>query len=138
MRNFVADSSVVVSWIVEDEYSKEADALLDKLSQGAVAEAPVLLRYEVANVLVTAFTKKKRLTKEASEAGLADFDSLPIRYDVESPRFATQAISEIAQAQLLSVYDASYLELALRRSIPLATQDRSLREAAKKLGVEII
>ena len=70
MRNFVADSSVVVSWIVEDEYSKEADSLLDKLSQGAVAEAPVLLRYEVANVLVTAFTKKRRLTKEASEAGL--------------------------------------------------------------------
>jgi len=138
VRDFVADSSVVVSWIIEDEFSVEADALLDSLAQGAVAEAPVLLRYEVSNVLVTAFTKKKRLSKEASEAGLADFDSLPIRYDLESPRFATKAISEIAQTHLLSVYDSAYLELALRRSLPLATQDRRLREAAKKVGIETL
>lgn len=138
MRDFVADSSIVVSWLFGDESSAEADALLESLAHGAVAEAPVLLRYEVSNVVVTSFTRKKRLTKEASEAGLADFDSLPIRYDLESPRFATKAISEIARTQLLSVYDAAYLELALRRSLPLATQDQSLKEAALRLGVETL
>ena len=138
MRHFVADSSVVVSWIIEDEYSPQADALLDSLAQGAVVEAPILLRYEVSNVLVTAFTRRKRLSKEACDAGLADFDSLPIRYDLESPRFATRGIAELAEKHFLSVYDAAYLELALRRSLPIATQDGQLKEAAKKLGVEVL
>lgn len=138
MRNFVADSSVVVAWILGDEESPDADALLESLAQGAVAESPVLLRYEVSNVLVTAFTKRKRLTKESCAAGLDDFESLPIRYDMESPRFATTRVAEIAEDHLLSVYDAAYLELAQRRCLPLATQDRVLKEAAKKIGVETL
>ncbi len=138
MRNFVADSSIVLSWLLSDEVSPEAETLLDSLALGAVAESPVLLRYEVSNVLVTAFTKRKRLTKESCDAGLADFESLPIRYDLESPRFASSRTAEIAQSCLLSVYDAAYLELAQRRSLPLATNDRELKEAAKKVGVEVL
>jgi predicted nucleic acid-binding protein len=138
VRSFVADSSVVVSWIIEDEFSPQVEALLDSLAQGAVVEAPVLLRYEVSNVLVTAYTRRKRISKEACATGLADFDSLPIRYDLESPRFASSKIAELAQNHLLSVYDATYLEMALRRSLPLATQDKELQSAARKLGVTLL
>jgi predicted nucleic acid-binding protein len=138
MSSFVADSSIVISWILGDEDSSEADALLESLAQGAVAESPVLLRYEVSNVLVTAFTKRKRLTKEGCASGLADFESLPIRYDMESPRFATTRVAEIAENCMVSVYDAAYLELAQRRSLPLATLDRTLKTAATKLGVQTV
>lgn len=138
MRGFVADSSVVLAWLLGDEVSAEADALLESMAQGAEVESPVLLRYEVANVLVSAFTRRKRLTKEECEGGLADFQSLPIRYDVESPKFAATRTAELAQAFLLSVYDAAYLELAQRRSLPLATQDQELKQAARKLGLDVL
>lgn len=138
MRGFVADSSVVLSWLLGDEVSDEADALLESLAQGADVESPVLLRYEVPTVLVSALTRDKRLTKEECDEGLSDFESLPIRYDVESPKFAATRTAELAQTFLLSVYDAAYLELAQRRSLPLATQDLGLKQAAQKLGLDVL
>lgn len=138
MKGFVADSSVVLAWLIADEASVEVDALLDSMVEGTAVESPVLLRYEVANVLVSAFTKRKRLTKEQSIGGLSDFDSLPIRYDVESPKFAATRTAELAATFLLSVYDAAYLELAQRRTLPLATQDLELKRAAVELGIEVI
>lgn len=138
MSGFVADSSCVLAWILEDEQDGAGDALLESLVQGAVAESPVLLRYEVANVLVTAFTKRKRLSREGMLSGLADFESLPIRYDVESPRLATGKSAGLAEKHLLSVYDAAYLELAIRKGLPLATRDGGLIKAAEAEGVAIL
>ena len=138
MSGFIVDSSCVLSWILDDEKSPEGDRLLESLAQGIVAEAPVLLRYEVANVLVNAFTKRGRLTRELCSSGLADFESLPIRYDSESPRLAPTRIAQIAETHGLSVYDAAYVELALRRSLPLATMDAKLKAVSDAVGVKTI
>ncbi|MCB1100551.1 MAG: type II toxin-antitoxin system VapC family toxin [Verrucomicrobiae bacterium] len=134
----MADSSIVLSWLLSDEPSAEADLLLESLGQGVVAEAPVLLRYEVPNALVSACIRRNRITKEGLATGIADFESLPIRIDAESGRISSESVSKIAVEHSLSVYDAAYLEVAQRRSLPLATRDQAMKAAGKRMGIAIL
>jgi len=46
-------------------------------------------------------------------------------------------IISIAQEHGLSTYDASYLDLAMRLGLPLATRDAALMAAAQRSGVPI-
>jgi predicted nucleic acid-binding protein len=63
---------------------------------------------------------------------------LPIVTDSETPLRALHEIFTLARAESLTTYDAAYLELAIRRGLPLATKDRGLRNAGAKTGVKII
>lgn len=138
MTGFVADASIVLTWLLDDESTPETENLLVSLATGSTAEAPVLLRYEVANVLVTAHTRRKRLSHAALLSGLQDFENLQIRYDAESPRVATSRIAQIAEHHGLTVYDAAYLELALRKGHPLATLNSKMKDAASRLGISTV
>jgi predicted nucleic acid-binding protein len=44
----------------------------------------------------------------------------------------------LGEAYTLSAYDAGYLELALRKGLPLASLDRQLRAACTKAGVRVL
>ncbi len=134
---FIADSSVVLSWLLEDEESPAADKLLDSFGNGAVAEAPVLLRYEVVNGLLAAFARRKRISREAYVSALRDFDMVPMRYDNDSPRLAVSRVAGIAEKHGLSIYDAAYLELAERKRLPLATLDARLATAASSCSLSL-
>lgn len=63
---------------------------------------------------------------------------LPIVIDYEAPLRAFHETLALARAQNLATYDATYLELAIRRSLPLATNDKRLRSAGINTGVQII
>ncbi len=63
---------------------------------------------------------------------------LPVTIDVETAGQAWAATSRLAAVHRLTIYDAAYLELAQRLSLPLATLDTKLRAAAAALGITLL
>ena len=130
---FVVDTSVIASWLFEDEQSEYSESVLSRLD-GESAIVPALCHLEVANVLVAA-ERRKRI-KWADAARLLDFvRGLRLMTDDTPLESRIETIVALARTHALSAYDACYLELAMRLSLPLATLDRSLRNAAKEAGI---
>jgi predicted nucleic acid-binding protein len=138
MTAVIIDASVALCWLLNEKAPAEIMKLAQLVGRGTAVEAPVLLRYEVSNVLVVSHTRRDRLSSQGLLSALQDFDNLPIRYDHDSPQFAPTVISQIAQNQNLTVYDAAYLELALRKGRVLATNDDKMKVAATKLGISLL
>jgi predicted nucleic acid-binding protein len=133
----VLDCSVAVAWCFEDEASRALDALLDQVrADGAVV--PALWVTEIGNVLVQA-ALRGRLPPEAVQERLGLFDMLPIEVDAAGQGPAWRAaVLALAVAEALSAYNAAYLELAIRRRLPLASGDATLRRAALRHGVPVL
>lgn len=134
MIRFVLDCSVAVSWCFEDERAPFADSLLDLLADGGEAVVPSLWHLEIANAMLAA-ERRKRITRVASVRFLEHLNALPIVCDPEIATRATGSVFSLAGEYGLSVYDAAYLELAIRKGIPMATLDRALAAAADRCGV---
>ena len=133
-REFVLDSSVTMSWFFDDEATAATDQLLDRLNSDGRAIVAAHWALEVSNTLLMA-ERRKRSTLAESSHFMAILDALPIETDQETVSRASTSSMELARAQGLTLYDSAYLELAMRRSLPLATLDKQLRAAAKKAGV---
>jgi len=136
--NFVLDASVTMCWILLDGKTAERAYALEVLNLMKQSETsavvPVTWGLEVANVIGKA--EMKGLVREAqSEAFLEMLDGIDIRADAATFSRALSDTLQIARRYRLSSYDASYLELAMRAGLPLATLDRDLRTAASKAGV---
>jgi predicted nucleic acid-binding protein len=131
---FVLDSSVTLSWFFDDEATAATDELLDQLNRDGQAIVAAHWALEVGNTLLMA-ERRKRSTVADSSHFLALLDSLPIEADPETLSRANAATLNLARSQGLTLYDSAYLELAMRRSLPLATLDKALRAAAEKCGV---
>ncbi|OGH04270.1 MAG: DNA-binding protein [Candidatus Lambdaproteobacteria bacterium RIFOXYD1_FULL_56_27] len=132
---FVIDNSVVMAWCFEDEASEYAQSVLASL-QEAKALAPAIWPLEVGNVLLVA-KRKKRLNEASQSRFLSLLRALPIQVVQESPERMLGEILALAQEYQLSTYDASYLDLAMRLGLPLATADAALKGAAKRAGVAL-
>jgi len=131
----VIDSSAALSWCFEDEASPETDALFERVRDlGAVV--PGLWHLEVANVLLQA-EKRGRITAGDVTMRLDLIAALPITTDSETTARAWREILALARAQGLTTYDAAYLELAIRRGLPLQTKDEALIGAAKRCNVTV-
>lgn len=133
---FVVDASVALAWSLPDEASQEADHILSLVEEhGAVA--PVLFKAEVANVLSLA-AREKRITPETCEAALAALSDLGVAFDIECLERVWSEVIELADRFRLSIYDALYLEVAMRRGLRLATFDAQLRRAAEQAGIPLM
>ena len=130
---FVLDNSVVMAWCFEDEENGYAEAVLDSLEEGE-AVVPAVWPLEVGNALLAA-ERKKRLGKADVIRFLTLVSALAIMVEQEIPERMLKEIIALARDRHLSTYDASYLDLAMRLGLPLATQDGSLLNAAKKCRV---
>jgi predicted nucleic acid-binding protein len=82
--------------------------------------------------------RRNRMDADLRNKTLANLSLLPISLDPETDRQAWGATSVIAAHHRLTLYDAAYLELALRRTMPLATLDIELRAAASAEGVQLL
>lgn len=133
--NLVLDASIALSWCFEDEGSGEALQVLERL-RGDEAVVPPLWSLEVANGLLTA-ERRRRLDAEAVVRAGDLLLSLPIVVEPAARTRPLTTVLPLARKYKLSAYDAAYLELALRRNIPLATLDRSLGSAARTAGLEV-
>lgn len=134
---FIADSSVGVAWAVHSQASAATDELLDRVAAGTPLVVPTLWPFELANSLLVLLRRKKLLAAERDRA-IAALARLPLVVDDDGPRLALGRISELAAEHGLSVYDATYLELAVRRKLPLASRDEALRKAAQGCHVKLL
>lgn len=135
-QDFVVDNSVVMAWCFDDETSRYAEAVLDLLAE-ATAFVPAIWPLEVGNVLLVA-ERNHRLSEAESARFIALLSDLPIEVDQETPDRMIKEIWALARKHNLSTYDASYLDLAMRKGLPIATKDKKLLAAAKRSQVPIL
>jgi predicted nucleic acid-binding protein len=83
-------------------------------------------------------TRRGKLTEEERATALAALAGLSVVLDHEMATLAFDKLSALATRYGLSVYDAAYLELALRKKLPLACKDGPLRAAAKRSRVKLL
>lgn len=133
---FVLDCSVALAWLLPDEGSEAVDALADRLAR-ASAHVPPIWPLEVRNALLVA-ARRGRIKDADVDRLVAILSELPIEIDRESDDDALSRILAIARRFGLTTYDAAYLELAERRSLPLATLDARLAKACKALKLPLL
>jgi predicted nucleic acid-binding protein len=133
---FVVDCSVAMTWLFSDEATDETQELLDRLS-AETALVPSWWFVEVTNVLALA-ERRGRITPAQSGAFIVDLGKLDIEQDDEAPGRAFSHLLPLCRKHKLTSYDAMYLDLAVRRDLPLATLDVDLRKAAKTVGVKLL
>jgi predicted nucleic acid-binding protein len=134
--SFVIDNSVALAWCFEGEQTNAIMALLDRVAE-AGAVAPQLWPIEALNGLLTA--ERRGRIDGATRRRLAGFlQDLPIKIDDETATRIWGMTAQLAEAHRLTAYDAAYLELALRLSLPLATSDGALTAAAREAGVALL
>jgi len=132
----VLDVSLSCAWCFADKANAEAWAILERL-QTHQAHVPALWLWETANVLVQA-ERRGRISPAAIRTYLGLLEGLPISVDQPSTASAWHDTLALARSHRLTSYDAAYLELALRRSLPLASRDQALQAAARAEGVPLL
>jgi predicted nucleic acid-binding protein len=134
--SLVVDASIALSWCFQDE---RTDAIVAILRRVAVAGAivPALWRLEVLSGLQVA-VRRGRIDSAYRNASLSDLLSLAIAIDPDTNRQAWSATLHLSDRFGLTPYDASYLELARRRELPLATLDAALARAAHADNVPLV
>ncbi|HQW80270.1 MAG: type II toxin-antitoxin system VapC family toxin [Rhodanobacteraceae bacterium] len=132
----VLDASLALSWALPDEASAYCDDVLDKVAvSGAVV--PGLWTHEMANGLLMA-QRRGRLTTAQRMAFVEQLLHLAIEVEISNARSVLDGQVALAERYALTAYDAAYLDLALRRGFPLATQDKAMKVAARKAGVVLV
>ena len=134
MADLVIDASVASAWCFPDERREYANAVLGAVSSSPlVAIAPRLWAYEVRNSVLMGL-RRGRISKADAEIFLGSLADLSIRL---SDPVSYDAVFELAERSGLTVYDAAYLDLAIRQSAQLATLDDALHKAAVRAGISI-
>ena len=134
--SFVVDNSIALAWCFADEQTEAVMALLDRVAETG-ALAPQLWPIEALNGLLTA-ERRGRITATVRRRVAGFLRELPISIDTETANQVWIATAQLAEQHRLTAYDAAYLELALRRGLPLATNDKQLAAAVQKAGVELL
>ena len=136
--SIVLDASMALAWLIER--ADRTEAALAQQAFGEVsasgARVPALWYSEVANTLLV-FERAKRLTEQASASYLSDLALMAITLDDLSPALQQSRVLDLGRMHKLTAYDATYLELAMRRVATLATFDRKLAHAARAAGVRV-
>jgi predicted nucleic acid-binding protein len=132
----VIDNSIVMAWCFEDEASAYTDAIQELLVDNT-AVVPAIWPLEVANVLLVA-ERKKRISKVDSGHFVALLSQLPIEVEPADSDRVFHDVLSLARQHQLSSYDASYLDLAIRKGVPIASLDKAIIRAAKEIKVHLI
>ena len=130
---FVLDTSVTLSWHFEDEISEFADWVLDPLGHDT-AIVPAIWPLEVANGLIVA-ERRGRITPEKFARAVELTSNLPLEVVEVSVERAMGNVTALARTHRLTAYDASFLDLAISRNLPLATIDTDLLDATRRVGL---
>lgn len=131
---FVVDASVAIAWVHPRQATASTQAMLEAITAGAVFEVPSLWLLEIANVLLV-LRRRGHITERERRLAAEHVLMLPHVVDGDGPSLVFTRLTESATKYGLSIYDAAYLELAMRRGLPLATKDGPLAKAARKARV---
>lgn len=133
--SFVIDASVIFAWQFPDEDHPLVSAVVAAMpDRGAVV--PIHWKAEIANGFATA-VRRKRMPAAYREGALLRLKDLPIEIDAESESRLWSDTQVLCDRHALTAYDAAYLEVAVRRDLPLATLDKALASAAAEEGVRL-
>jgi predicted nucleic acid-binding protein len=132
----VIDASVFVAMPLDEDIPADVQ---DAFGRTTIIHllVPPLWFWEVSNTAVVA-SRRARTAWAEMEIHLGELLNLPIQVDEQSLHEALKSTARIAIEHGLTTHDAAYLEIALRRALPLATLDRRLGAAARKVGAEVI
>ena len=134
MNSIVVDASVVAGWVLGDEANSYTESVASLIAEGCRPVAPILLVWEITNLLLTA-EKRGRLPAGSSTEVLIQLGGLP--WDWDKPPGLSPLLHSLARRHGLTAYDAAYLLLAQERDVALATQDQALRRAAQAEGIKL-
>jgi predicted nucleic acid-binding protein len=137
IKEFVVDASVGIAWVHSAQATTQSQMLLDAIAAGAVVRAPALWSLETANALLV-LTRRRKLTEDERADALTALAQLAVVLDHEMAALAFGKLSDLAARHALSVYDAAYSELALRKKLPIACKDGPLRTAAKRARLKLL
>jgi predicted nucleic acid-binding protein len=130
----VLDASVVAGWFLERQKTDYTRAVLEFLSRRGAAVVPAMWWWEVANLLSIA-VRRGLTSYEDAQSSFETLSGLSIETDGDGLKHAFKDTFFLAHRYQRTAYDAAYLELALRKGLPLATKDEALRGAAVAAGV---
>jgi predicted nucleic acid-binding protein len=134
--SLILDSSAALAWIFPDE-TTDAIRQVFRLVADEGAIVPTIWRIEVANGLTQA-VRRGRFPEALKGSALADLALLDIEIDPDTNRHAWTTTPQLADRFHLTIYDAAYLELGQRQSLPIASLDVELRKAAEALGLQTL
>lgn len=134
--SLIIDCSMTMTWCFPDEATEESARIQDRLEQ-EVALVPAHWFLEVANVLAMA-ERRRRISASRSDEFVQLLRFLEIEVDDDVSGRAFDHLLPLCRAHKLTSYDAAYLDLAVRRRLPLASLDEDLRAAAEELGVSLL
>ncbi len=133
--NWVIDCSFAAALFLPDEKSNRVNNFFQKLSKTDVLYVPSLWWYEITNVLIVA-ERRERITYSNVLRIISLFEEFEIETDIRHGSIYSKKLYEIAKPNNLSIYDASYIELALRINGGIASLDRQLLEIIDRLGIK--
>jgi predicted nucleic acid-binding protein len=131
---FVLDCSITMAWFFKDESDSYSSNILEQLTNSQ-AWVPTIWSLEVANAFLSAESRKRISAADVAQA-IAQIRSLPIKREEINADSAT--LIDIGRRYHLSVYDATYLDLAMRLGLDLASKDSKLVSAARKCGITLL
>ena len=122
--------------LLPDEQSAAADALASRFSEGSAA-VPTIWPLEVRNALLAAL-RCRRITAAEFDERLEVLALLPLDVEPAADAATLKRTVALARRHDLSVYDASYVDLAKQRTLPLATLDAKLRKACAAQRIKVL
>lgn len=138
MNQFVLDAFVAVEWVASASADPYALAVQARVQAGWGAVVPLLWPWEVANAVLM-LERRRVLTSVEANQGLSELERFfSSKAQVKETPVTMSRLVELARSYQLTVYDTTYLELAQREDLPLATLDGSLRAAALNVGVSLL
>lgn len=137
MDAFVLDVSACMPWCCEDETTPASEEMLEWAIQGSALRVPALWTCEILNA-VGVVMRRRRISSDRGQAFLEQLATLNFKID-RPPQIADfPRLHSLAAAHQITAYDAAYLDLAKRLSLPLATRDANLRRAALNEGLQVL
>ena len=137
MKSFVLDVSACMPWCCEDETTPASEQILEWATEGSELHVPSLWVWEILNV-VGVTIRRRRITAGRGTEFLALLATLDVKIDHPPQVRDLPRLHFLAGSHHLTAYDAAYLDLAKRLSLPLATRDGDLRKAAIAEGIPVL
>jgi predicted nucleic acid-binding protein len=139
MAEFVLDASVAISWCFPGDPTEDTAYSRRIFAELAVSDAvvPEVWAFEIANIIFVSFCKRKRITEQQIDEYLERLRAMPIRVE-SNDLWANVRLESLARKWDVAAYDAAYLDLAVRRNLPLATADDRLKKVALIAGINVL
>ena len=137
MKRVVLDGSVALAWFLKDEATEGVLQVREQVRGAERVWVASHWPFEVANAFLVA-ERRNRITQADVTQAIAVLNQIPLLIDHDSEQRAGSESLALARQHGLSVYDAAYLELAMRQGAGLASVDKPLRLVADKLKLPLL